>query len=212
MQIKKVLSNKNNIFEKRSSIRVYKKDHVITKEELSNIINDALSAPSSLNLQPWRFEVIYSKEAKEAVKEYMMFNKTQHETSSALIVVYADLEHAKRAKEILEADVKLGLRDSKSKDSMLSFIDNILTSRTKEQITNSHFLDCGFVTMQLMLSSVSYGYDTNPIGAFDKDGFSKYLNIDTSRYVPVILLSIGKADENIKETSRFSVDEVTSWH
>ena len=211
MQIKKVKNSKNEIFEKRYSIRKYKKDFEIPKDELENIINDALSAPSSLNLQPWRFFIIHSKQAKDDIKSFMMFNQAQHETCSAVVVVYADTEHLKRAEELMNGDVKLGVRDEKSKNDMLSFMNNILSSRDKEQIIRSHFLDCGFVSMQFMLSAVNYGYDTNPIGAFDKDGISKYLQIDTSRYIPVILFTIGKADENGKKTSRFEAKEVTTW-
>lgn len=211
MQVKQVVNVKNSIFEKRCSIRKYKKDINISNEELSNIISDALTAPSSLNLQPWRFAIINSKEAKEAFKPFMMFNQTQYETCSAIIVVFADTKNIKRAEELLDGDVKLGLTTIENKEKKLEFIRNIRASRDDEQILNSQFLDCGFVCMQLMISAVSYGYDTNPIGAFDKDGVSKYLEIDTKRYTPVILFTIGKADETPKKTSRFSVDEVTIW-
>lgn len=211
MQIKKVKNSKNSIFEKRCSIRRYKKDVEISKEELENIINDAMSAPSSLNLQPWRFVVIHSHEAKKAVKDFMLYNQTQYETCSAMIVIYADILHVKKANELLSGDVVLGLRDENSKNKTLGFIENVISSRDKEQIIRSHFLDCGFVSMQLMLSAVNYGYDTNPIGAFDREGISKYLKIDTSRYIPIVLFTIGKADESGKITSRFDVNEITTW-
>ncbi|MFV0480563.1 MAG: nitroreductase family protein [Campylobacteraceae bacterium] len=211
MQIKKVTNPKNRVFEERRSIRKYKKDVKISKDELTSIINDAISAPSSLNLQPWRFAVIESKKALEDVKPFLLFNQTQAETCSAIIVVYIDTNAESRAVEILDGEVKLGLKTKEQKEKFLEFVKSIRGSRSAETVLNSQFLDCGFASMQLMLSITNYGYASNPIGAFDKEAISKYLDIDTKRYIPAVLFTIGKADEDGKATSRFEANDVIFW-
>ena len=62
-----------------------------------------------------------------------------------------------------------------------------------------------------MLSAKAYGYDTNPIGGYQKKEFSEALGIDTRRYEPVVLIAIGKAAEEGRNSVRLSADEVTTW-
>lgn len=211
MKLKKVTNPANELLEKRCSIRKYNPSIKISHQEMSNIIQDAMTAPSSLNLQPWRFVVIDSPEGKELVKPYMAFNQLQHETSAALIVVYADMESTNSAETVLSADVKLGIRDEASKDKFLNMIKSYRAQVSPERFLASQMLDCGFVCMQLMLSAKAYGYDTNPIGGFDREGICNALDIDINRYMPALIISIGKADEESHATTRYSAEEVTYW-
>ena len=49
----------------RRSIRKYDPTIKISKEEMKNMLEEATRAPSSMNMQPWRFIVVESNEAKE---------------------------------------------------------------------------------------------------------------------------------------------------
>lgn len=211
MQIKNIANSANHFFTERTSIRKYDPSVKISKEEMSNILQDAITAPSSLNLQPWRFFVFDTAEGKELIKPFMMFNEQQWETSSAIIAVFGDMECALYADKLLSAGVEQNLMPVEYKEKMLGMINGFHTSFTEERLRNSVLLDCGFVTMQLMLSAKAYGYDTNPIGGFMRKELTEALNLDAKRYIPVILISIGKAAEKGKDSIRFSVDEITQW-
>ncbi|WP_029904485.1 nitroreductase family protein [Prevotella sp. 10(H)] len=211
MQLKNVKNPANALFTERISIRKYDPSVKISKEEMSAILQDAMTAPSSFNLQPWRFFVIDSDEGKEMIKPYMMFNQLQWETCSAIIAIYGDMENYSYADKILSANVDNGLMTEEYKQKMLEIMMAYGASYTEERLKNSIFMDCGFVTMQLMLSAKSYGYDTNPIGGFMRKEFTEALGLDAKRYIPTLLLSIGKAAEEAKDTVRFSVDEITEW-
>lgn len=52
MEIKRVKNPANKIMQERRTIRKYNPTVKISKKEMSNILQDALTAPSSLNLQP----------------------------------------------------------------------------------------------------------------------------------------------------------------
>lgn len=211
MKLKKIQNQANIVMEQRRSIRQYDPAAKISREVMANILQDAMTAPSSFNLQPWRFVIVDSDEGKELIKPFMAFNQQQHETSSAIIVVYADMKSIDSVDCILNADVKLGLRDEASKNQLSELMKSYRSDYTPERLLRSQLLDCGFVCMQLMLSAKNYGYDTNPIGAFDRDGISKALGMDTERYFPALIISIGKAAETGRDSSRFCVDEVTFW-
>lgn len=55
----------------RRSIRKYDQPKRISHEELST---DASSAPSKLNMQPWRFVIVESLKTKEKIKPLLTFN------------------------------------------------------------------------------------------------------------------------------------------
>ena len=211
MELKRVINQGNELMQQRCTIRKYDPSVKISKEVMANIIQDAITAPSSLNLQPWRFVVIDTEEGKKLIEPYMMFNRPQWETSSAIVAVFADTQNAGYAEEILAADVKYGLKTEEMKDSYIEKIKMFMSSYTPERQANSLMLDCGFVIMQFMLAAKTYGYDTNPIGGYMRKELSTALDMDTDRYLPVLLLSIGKAAEEAKDSVRLSVDQITQW-
>jgi len=76
----------------RQSIRQYDPTVTIPLTTLNEMLELASRAPSSWNLQPWRFVVITSKEAKAALKPFVHSNTTQLETSSVMILILNDLK------------------------------------------------------------------------------------------------------------------------
>ncbi|MFN3634075.1 nitroreductase family protein, partial [Exiguobacterium profundum] len=68
----------------RKSIRVYDENVKISQLEMLQMIEEATTAPSSVNMQPWRFVVVESPEAKETLKPLIRFNVRQNDTSAAM--------------------------------------------------------------------------------------------------------------------------------
>jgi nitroreductase len=63
--------------------------------------------------------------------------------------------------------------------------------------------------MQLMLAAKAKGYDTCPMGGFDKQALIKELNIP-DRYIPVMMITIGKAAAPAHASSRFSLEKLVT--
>lgn len=211
MQIKNVVNEGNSLLAMRTSIRHYDASVKIDREEMKNILQDAMTAPSSFNLQPWRFFVFDTPEGKELIKPYMMFNQQQWETSSAIIAIYGDMDNYSATEKILSANVNFNLMTQEHKEQMQKMMTGYKETLSEERIKNSILIDCGFIAMQIMLSAKVYGYDTNPIGGFMRKELTEALKLDEKRYIPILLLSIGKAAEKAKDTVRFSVDDITVW-
>ncbi|MGC3771258.1 nitroreductase family protein, partial [Enterococcus faecalis] len=74
----------------RKSVRVYDETHKISHEEMLTMIQEATTAPSSVNMQPWRFVVVESEAGKEKLKPLIRFNTRQNETSSAMLLIFGD--------------------------------------------------------------------------------------------------------------------------
>ncbi|NTW91592.1 MAG: nitroreductase family protein, partial [Erysipelotrichaceae bacterium] len=55
------------------------------------------------------------------------------------------------------------------------------------------------------------GYDTNPIGGFIEEGLAESVGLDPNRYVPMMVIAMGKAMESGYHSLRLPVDTITTW-
>ncbi|MDZ5439496.1 nitroreductase family protein [Enterococcus cecorum] len=193
----------------RRSIRNYDPSYEIEHSELLQIIDEAAKAPSSVNLQPWRFVIVESEEAKAKLKPLIRFNTLQNETSSAMILIFGDLKCQEYAQEIYQEAVNRGLMPQEVMEKQLAAIVPMYDSLNKEQMERIVQIDASLVAMQLMLVARSHGYDTNPIGGFDADQLAAAFDLDEERFHPVMILSIGKAMETGYESVRLSAEKIT---
>ncbi|WP_203339138.1 nitroreductase family protein [Planococcus beijingensis] len=211
MQKLKVTNDFDQIVNGRRSIKLYDPTVKISREEMSEIIAQASRAPSSINLQPWRFLVIDSEEGKEKLLPLASFNSNQVKTSSAVIAIFGDLNNFDYAKEIFGKAVELGYMPAEVKEMQLNYFTPLFEGISKEQMKDTVMLDSGLVAMQLMLVARSYGYDTNPIGGYDKEQIAEVFGMDKERYVPVMLISIGKGVNEGYPSYRLPVETITTW-
>ncbi|MFY0758020.1 MULTISPECIES: nitroreductase family protein [Metabacillus] len=195
----------------RRSIRNYDPSVKISKEEMTEILTEAALAPSSVNLQPWRFVVIDSKEGKETLAPLARFNQRQVETSSAVIAVFADMQSDLYLDEIYNKAVEEGHMPAEVRDQQVPAIKGFFEAMTFEQTKEMNLIDAGLVSMQLMLVARAHGYDTNPIGGFEKDQIAEAFDLDKNRYYPVMLLSIGKAADEGYKSVRLPIGAIAEW-
>ncbi|OIU70447.1 nitroreductase family protein [Rossellomorea aquimaris] len=195
----------------RRSIRNYDPAVKISKEEMTEILQEATLAPSSVNLQPWRFLVIDSAEGKETLAPLAKFNQTQVKTSSAVIAVFVDMNSLDYADEIYDEAVEKGYMPAEVRDRQLPAIKGLLDVMPAEQYKEMNLIDAGLVSMQLMLAARAHGYDTNPIGGYEKDQIAEAYGMDKDRYYPVMLISIGKAADAGYKSVRLPVEKITEW-
>lgn len=75
------------IIKKRKSVKEFDPNFKIPREEIEEMIELATEAPSSINLQPWRFVIIDSEETKQKLDSLVQFNQRQLHSSSAIILI-----------------------------------------------------------------------------------------------------------------------------
>nr|WP_034684356.1 nitroreductase family protein [Enterococcus phoeniculicola] len=204
-------TNFETILKGRRSVRNYDPTVKISKEEMSELLSEATLAPSSVNMQPWRFIVAESEEAKAILKPLIRFNTLQNETSAAMILIFGDMNCYEFAEEIYEQAVAEGKMPEEVKDKQLEAIIPHYKSFSPEKMNDVIKIDGSLAAMQLMLVARAHGYDTNPIGGFEQDQLAEAFGLDASRYIPVMIVSIGKAVEEGYESVRLPIDKITEW-
>ncbi|UKS56026.1 nitroreductase family protein [Exiguobacterium acetylicum] len=195
----------------RRSIRNYDTDVKISKEEMTQILEEATLAPSSVNMQPWRFLVIDSEEGKATLAPLAKFNQVQVETSSAVIAVFGDMNAVDQLENIYDTAVEKGLMPQEVRDRQVPAIQGMYSSVSANDLKDSILIDSGLVSMQLMLVARAHGYDTNPIGGYEKDQIAEAFGLEKERYVPVMLLSIGKAVDAGYPSVRLPINDIADW-
>ncbi|MES9684581.1 nitroreductase family protein [Bacillus sp. AFS001701] len=195
----------------RRSIRKYDPSVKISKEEMTEILTEATLAPSSVNMQPWRFLVIDSAEGKATLAPLAKFNQLQVETSSAMIAVFGDLQNFDNAEEIYGTAVERGFMPAEVKEDQMKKLSAYFSTVSSEVMKDTVLIDSGLASMQLMLAARTHGYDTCPIGGFEKDQIAEAFGLDKDRYVPVMLISIGKAADSAYKSVRLPIDKIAKW-
>ncbi|WP_289141089.1 nitroreductase family protein [uncultured Brevibacillus sp.] len=193
------------VMEARHSVRKYDPTATIPQGELNEILRLAASAPSSWNLQHWRFLVVTDPAIKEKLLP-IAFNQQQVVDAYATIIILGDLEADKSARLVYDEAVANGLMIESVRDTMIAQIEGAYKSNPEiardEAIRNS-----SYAAMQLMLAAKAKGYDTCPMGGYNRDALIKELNIP-SRFLPTLMLTIGKASVQAHPTARFGLDQL----
>ena len=91
----------------RKSVKYFDTDVKIKREEIIGMLDEANIAPSSCNLQPWRYIVVDTPEGKEKLGS-ANYNKIQNDTSAAMIIVLGDLNYYNKFDEIYGEAVEKG--------------------------------------------------------------------------------------------------------
>ena len=197
--------------QKRQSVRTYDPNFKLSKLELTELLELATRAPSSWNLQPWRFVIIQDAELKTKLKPHVLFNVSQLETSSALILVLNDLHRYDVFKTINQQDLDAGYVTQEQFNQRQAKAEQAKVTRTKEALTREGLFDCGLVTQNILTIASAKGLDTCVMGGYDRDQFMNVLNLNTDRYAPVVLISIGKAASLPKPSLRLPLDLITDF-
>lgn len=199
-----------NIVRGRHSIRSYNPEIKVTQEELTEILQEATLAPSGGNLQSWRFLVIDTPELKQKLLP-IAYNQKQVIEASAVIVVLGDLECFKMADKIYGKAVDAGFLSADMAKSLIKRYTDLYSAMPLEEIRQTVCIDCGLASMQLMLTARSKGYDTVPMAGYDKDKFSEAFNI-SDRYLPVLLIALGKATAPGHPAVRLPIQDVVFFN
>lgn len=185
------------VIRSRHSVRKYQRDVVIPEAEWNEILELALNAPSSWNLQHWRFLTIQEQANKDRLLP-IAYNQQQVSDASVNVVVLGDLEANLVASAVFENATP------EIREMMLGQINGAYANNPSlgkdEAIRNA-----SLAAMQLMLAAKAKGYDSVPMGGYNPQALIKEFNIP-ERYIPVMIISIGKAASPGRASGRLPIE------
>ncbi len=193
----------------RHSVRHYDPTVKLSREEIKELIALATKAPSSWNLQHWKF-LVFHEDAVKARLLPIANNQQQVIQAAVVIAVLGDLEADKNAEPVYTDAMQAG--------NLSEEIKNIVVGQIKHAYANGANIardeairNASLAAMQLMLAAKSKGYDTCAMGGFDGRKLITEFKIP-ARYLPIMLISVGKGTKQGRPTQRFPVDDVIVWN
>ena len=198
-----------DVIKGRKSVKYFNPNVKIKREEIIEMLNEANIAPSSCNLQPWRYIVVDTPEGKEKLGS-ANYNKIQNDPSAAMIIVLGDLNHYGKFDEIYGEAVKKGYMTEEVKDGfekgMGPQLENLATDKNREGV----YFDCGLWTMQFANIAYAKGYDTNIIGGFIREKVAELFELEEN-LIPVMLIALGKKEKEARPTVRMKAENLVRF-
>jgi nitroreductase len=139
------------------------------------------------------------------------YSQQQVLEASAVIAVLGDLEGWRNAEQIYRQAAEAGYMTPELAKQFSERTSRAYSLFSREKAREVAVIDASLAAMQLMLVARAKGYDTVPMGGFDHERFSEAFGLG-DRYVPVMLIPIGKAAQAGHPTTRLPIEDVTFWN
>jgi nitroreductase len=197
-----------DVFLQRKSVRKYNRNKKIPQETLAHILKMATTAPSSWNLQHWRFLVIEAQENKELLTE-IAWNQEQVADCSTAVIVLGDTEAYRNGERIYSEQVQKNYMPEELKDYYIQSLPAMYQSMPKFAEQDA-IRNASLAAMQLMLIAKSFGIDSCPMIGFKEKELRESFQIPT-RYIPVMIITLGYGIQEVHQSIRLPLDAVTSY-
>ncbi|WP_369902812.1 nitroreductase family protein [Bacillus manliponensis] len=191
----------------RTSNRAFNPEKEISKEDLHEILKAAGQAPSAWNLQHWKFLVFQGDDVQRRLHP-IAYNQQQILDASAVVAILGDLEANKNVDPVFGPLVEKGYMQEDAKNRLAENIENAY--KREQYPRDAAFSNASLAAMQLMLAAKAKGWDTCAIGGFNPQALVEEFNV-SSRYTPIMLITIGESTLKGHPAPRMSVEEVTEW-
>ncbi|MDQ0062539.1 nitroreductase family protein [Paenibacillus harenae] len=204
-----------SLFRERHSVRYFDASYKLSEQEIKELLEVAGAAPSSWNLQHWKFIAFTEATAKEKLLP-IANGQNQIVDSSVTVAILGDLEANRNAETVYGPVIRSGLEDSyagyTSHQILFAQIEEAYAASESSSYRRDEAIrNASLAAMQLMLAAKAKDLDSGPMVGFDADAFVKAFNVPP-RYVPVLLVAIGKAAKPARPTSRFPVEQTIIWN
>lgn len=181
--------NTIDAIQKRRSVRHYDPSFKISDTEIQELVELAMLAPTSYNIQHWKFVVVTDPTLRAALKD-AAYGQEQVTDASALVLVVSD--------------IKAWKKDMPQKWKNVSDeIKEFMVNRSKEFYTGNDELQrdeairsASFATQNLILAAISKGYDTGIMIGFDPDKVAELINLPAGFMISNFVV-IGKGIEQV---------------
>lgn len=175
-------------------------DEEVEEEKLEKIFDLTTNAPTAFNLQPYRFIVLDSEEAKEkAVNSAIPVNRWI-QYADKIVVLIGDEEIDVNADEVLSHKLEEGKIDEEKAQNLREMYERYKT-RDEEFLTGWLTRNTMIPATFFMLACKTQGIGSCPVRGFSQPKLSEKLDLkETER--PILLIPIGHPREEDRNWRR----------
>src|SRR6202789_2328851 len=154
----------------------------IPAEDLKQILDAGLHAPSGYNLQPWRFVVVQSMEQKKRLRG-ASYNQGKVEEASVVIVACGDADGWRKDLDLMLYQGREGGMPEGYAAQARSSVTNYLSQFSSDEMHGWLNKMVTIAVTHMLLMAEVMGYDTAPMEGFEQAKVHEVLRLPLSYWV-----------------------------
>jgi nitroreductase len=195
--------------QQRISANKFDTSKKLSEDEIKELVSYATHAPSSYNIQHWRFIAVTKQEEKERLKA-LAYNQAKVADAAVTFIVLGDLRAHEKLSDILKPFVAAGQISQEMAETWVATTAH-LYGNNAQFARDEAIRGASLAAMTLMLAATAKGLVSGPMIGFDPEGVKQAFDI-SDQFVPVMLLTVGYAAEgNWPRKPRLDVNEVLKF-
>ena len=169
----------------RRAVKGYDPNHKMTPEEEQKLLEATIQAPTSFNIQHWRFVFLRDPELRQKIRKEYGNDQAQMTDASLLILFTADMKAWQK-----EPYRYWRTAPQEVADLLVNWMGPFHEGREWLQRDEAQ-RSIGMAMQTLMLTAKAMGYDSCPMIGFDIDKVAELINLPED-YVMGPMVAIGK--------------------
>ena len=169
----------------RRSVKGYDPNHKLTPEEEQKILEAAIQAPTSFNIQHWRFVILRDPELRAKIRSEFGNDQAQMTDASLLILFTADIKAWEKEPQRYWQNAPKEVADL-----ITGWMGPFHEGREWLQRDEAQ-RSIGMAMQTVMLTAKAMGYDSCPMIGFDIEKVAELINLPDD-YVMGPMVAIGK--------------------
>ncbi len=192
----------------RTSANNFDPTHVMSREDITELVSLATESPSSFNMQNWRFIAVTSPEAKQRLKA-AAFNQPKVGDAAVTFVVVGEVGGHQHLPRLIKPMLDAAAINQAAYDGWIGMANGLYEGKDQFQ-RDEAIRSASLASMTLMLAATGKGYVSGAMIGFDPAAVSAECGLAANE-VPVMLIAVGRpAAGNWPRKVRRSIDEVLS--
>jgi nitroreductase len=173
----------------RRSIKEYDAEHKLSSEEEAKLLEAAIQAPTSFNIQHWRFVIVRNPELRQKIRKEFGNDQAQMTDASLLIIMTGDTNAWKKNPERYWKNAPKDVADL-----LVNWMAPFHEGREWLQRDEAQ-RSIGMAMQTLMLAAKSMGYESCPMIGFDIEKVAELINLPEDHVMgPMVAIGKGTKD------------------
>ena len=173
----------------RRSIKQFDPEYKLSPEEETKLLEAAIQAPTSFNIQHWRFVIVRDPDLRQKIRSEFGNDQAQMTDASLLIIMTADVNGWKKKPERYWVNAPKEVADL-----LVNWMAPFHEGREWLQRDEAQ-RSIGMAMQTLMLAAKSMGYESCPMIGFDIEKVAELINLPEDHVMgPMVAIGRGTKD------------------
>lgn len=190
----------------RHTINLFDPSHTLSDDDITSLVKLATTAPSSFNLQNWRFIAVRNPESKARLRR-IAWDQAKITEAAVTFIVCGQLADYQTLADRLQPVVDAGIMPPTMVPGWVGAAKSLYDGKPRQQ-RDEAVRTATFGASTLIQAAHAFGLGAGPMIGFDADAVSQEFGLLPDE-VPVMLLAVGKAlPDNWPQKPRRPINDV----